>query len=182
MNMHQPIQADPSPYAAYLREAYKARRAKEAAAARKVASSNQNAPTVKREPEPEAPEWKAGTRFDYHERLWLEWKIRQVSNVRNHIAARCAERGITVDDIKAKSQKRELVDFKDRIIYEIKTEVDPGISWGQLARHFGRDHTSLITAYDRGAAAAGDPVALERVKNRRKEASRRFQASKEKGK
>lgn len=182
--MHHPIPTDPSPTAARLHAAYLARRAKEAAAARRVQTANQNAPArklvaVEKE---EPPEWKAGVRFNYHERLWLEWKIAQIAKVKNHIATRCAERGLAVDDIKSRSKRDELVEFRDTLVYEIKTEVDPAISWEQLARHFGRDHTSIITAYDRGAAAAGDPVAIERVKKRRQEASRRFQASKGKSK
>lgn len=158
MNMNQPIQADPSPTAARLKAAYLARRAKEAAAARRVQTANQNAPAVKLVAVPKRfmakklPLWSfEEVHFDAHVKRWhlhlAEAKAANGAPLKAYIKRRGLDMGIGYAQIVGKSRKKEIVAARQLIMWEIKRQVKPSISWPELGRLFGgKDHTTGIHA------------------------------------
>ena len=62
--------------------------------------------------------------------------------------------------------------IRDMIVFEIKTDVKPGISYPELGRLFGKDHTSAILSYHRHAARLGDPESAARIERKRAESRR----------
>lgn len=179
MNMHLTISTDPSPTQARLHAAYLARRAKEAAAARKVASANQNAPAVKREP----VKLGLGRPHDAHMKAWEDWKRDMGSPVKAHIRRRCAELGVTYEELTSPARHKEIVGIRDLLAYEIKFTVKPQISWPELGRILNREHSAVFYAVMKMRAASGDQVAIDRLEKRKarmKRARDRYE-SKEQG-
>lgn len=155
--------------------AYKARQARFAAAARKVARRPKPAPatvlTRKKLVEWRKPRWKKqDIHFDAHVWALVMWKMNRGAKIRNYIRQRCIDMCICYTEVTRGGQGRALVPYRDKIIYEIKTKVDPDITWSSLGYHFNRDHSAVITAFYRGAAAAGDKDMAQKVADKRQRA------------
>jgi len=185
---------------AELIAAYKLRRAKDAERARRAATANQNAPAVKREAEPRdmeffpiprrpaasiIPAWQiAELYFDHHVNAWRSWKAEEGMKCKAHIRRRCADLGVSYDDLMGPSRKKKIVQARDLLAYEIKTTVRPQISWPELGRLLNREHSAIFYSVMKMRAAAGDPDAIasiEKRKARMNKARAAFNSRKEQG-
>ncbi len=97
------------------------------------------------------PEWAvAKTRFDDHITAWRQWKRRQIniaaSPIRFYIKRRSIELLSTYDAVMSRSRKHIVVDPRHLIMWEIKTKIKPGMSYPEVGRIFGLDHTSALHA------------------------------------
>lgn len=101
---------------------------------------------------------------DAHVKDWLTWRANRASKCRNHIRARCEQLGLSFDKVTGATRVKTVVRARDMIMYEIKYEVDPTISWPRLGRLFHRDHSSAIYSVLRHRARLGDPHAIEAVR------------------
>lgn len=173
MNIHQ-IPSDQSPYADYLKAQAKAREERKRQAARRVATANQNAPVVKREPEPrdlesfritkrpakKLPLWQEREiTFDAHETAWKLWRADALaangSPLKAYIRRRAQDFGLSYADVIGPSRKRVVAHARQLIMWEIKTIVRPGnkqgdrdyVSYPEIGRLFGgRDHSTVLHA------------------------------------
>lgn len=193
MNMHQPIQADPSPTAARLHAAWKARRAKEAAAARKVASANQNAPAVKlvaveRQPEPvdktlfRRPKAQPPVKVlepprqaDAHVRAFRSWEKMQAetASVKAFIRYGCEAFGVPYKVMMSPDKTRRVAEVRKILICMVKDRWD--LSAPLIGRYFKRDHTSILAALGRKGKGEGRKVTPEMVREiRRRRANHEY--------
>ncbi|MCB5205026.1 hypothetical protein LH464_21400 [Neorhizobium sp. T786] len=145
-----------SPTAVMLREAYKARRAREAAAARGVRQDPKvtlRRPVV--EPIYAPPMWRREEmHFDWHVEAYRTSKevlrIGRLSTMRAHVRSRSMELGFSYSVIASgKRESRAVSKVRHQLIWEIKTSIDPSISWCDIGRLFGLDHSSAINAFRR---------------------------------
>lgn len=104
--------------------------------------------------------------------------------VKAHIAKRAIDFQLTYDDIVGPSRKMNVVRARQIIIWEIKTQVKPSMSYPELGRAVGgRDHTTCLYAVEKiEAERSGGEVyskfmekkakarwAAERIRDRSKE-------------
>lgn len=175
--------ANPQSYAEMV-QAHKARQSRKAEAARRNANRPKLPPPVNLAKKlfvtQRMPMWMIrDIQFDAHAWSYVTWKLARTANIRNYIRQRCTELCAPYAEITCGGQSRSLVPVRDKIVYEIKSKLDPEISWGSLGKHFNRDHSSMISSYRRGAADAGDPIAmaaLERQRDRHRKAHRAVKA------
>lgn len=136
-------------------EAAKAREADRAKKARRLAlrtSSDfvSSAPIVTR-PKP-SPTWlKNPSHFDAHVWCWRAWIREQVdiaaSPTRTYIRKRALDFGLSYAQMADRRRFQHIVPVKHLIMWEIKTQIDPEMSYPDLGRHFGGlDHTSVLYA------------------------------------
>lgn len=130
----------------------------------------------------EVPSWiREPAQFDSHVIAMRLWHARAISRCRDYVRRRCAELGISFkNDIMPDIRLRETVRIRDSLVYEIKTFIKPDAKWNDIGRIFNRDHSSIISMYNRGAMRAGDPVAAAKVVHRRIEGARRSAEAKAK--
>lgn len=165
-----------SPTAQRLAAEYKARQARFAAAARKVANRNRYEPVIVEtivQAEEETPVIQLIVHvrnFDAHMDGYRNYKAEkdQYANTRlkRYILRRAYEQGLTYADMTGTSRRRHITAARDAIVYELRHDVKPDISYPDLARLFKKDHASMIASYRRGAMRAGDPVAAEEYRQR----------------
>lgn len=167
-------------------EAHKQRQARYAAAARNVQVRSLPSPKVNLAFRPfvtqRLPMWQCqDIQFDAHVWAFVTWRIEKSSIIRRYIRKRCLELGVDYAEITRGGQSRKLVPVRDTIVYEIKTKVDPNISWPVLGRHMNRDHSSMISAFYRGAALAGDHAMAEKIEAKRRRNRNWIDANKARG-
>lgn len=155
MNMHLTISADPSPTAARLKAAYLARRAREAAAARKVAAANGNAPAVKRV----LPSWMiCPTHFDQHVRDYQAYLAQlALDPLRLFVAAKAKELGSSLEAIRGSSQHAEIVAVRQSVAFDAAVEF-PKAGKSHMGRVFKKDHSTIWHYLRREAERRGLPV------------------------
>lgn len=146
---------------AEMQAAHKARQARFQTAARV-----QSKVLAKLEQEPKAiplrikPIWMFGhTSFDHHVltfQSFFEQRRRAGGHrIKQYILTRATELGSSYAEVLSHSRKRRLVAIRDQIIWEIKTQVKPEISFPELGRLMGgRDHTSILHSYRKMEAMA----------------------------
>ena len=83
---------------------------------------------------------------DAHVKAFRRWQsISTNGPCSAHILKRCAEEGIPYELMAGPSRKRAITDFRQKLMWEIKTIVKPSITWPELGRLFGgRDHTTAL--------------------------------------
>lgn len=92
------------------------------------------------------PAWKREPiYFDAHLYEWRLELLSRSSPVQAYIRRRAGELGYTYGDMMVKARNRDRVNAKHTIIWEIKRIVKPSITTTELARHFGLDHTSVVS-------------------------------------
>lgn len=93
------------------------------------------------------PRWKKDPmHFDAHVNEWRLELLARASPVKAYIRRRAGELGYTYDDMMVRTRKKARIYAKHTIIWEIKRIVKPTITLTELARHFGLDHTTCISA------------------------------------
>ena len=112
-----------------------------------------------KEPEPKfipkflhlQPLWKREyIHFDAHLHDWRIELLARSSPLKAYIIRRSAELGYDFNHTMKRSRKREIVDVRHLIMWEIKRLVKPEISYPELGRLFGGyDHTSCLSAVRR---------------------------------
>ncbi|KQV83259.1 helix-turn-helix domain-containing protein [Rhizobium sp. Root1220] len=102
----------------------------------------------KPKPRPRSPMWrKWPIKFDAHV---IEWRERMLSPCKAHMRSRCKELGITMKALCGLRRTHPLVDYRQLIMWELKTIVKPEMSYPELGRLFGgRDHTTGLHAVRR---------------------------------
>lgn len=115
---------------------------------------------------------------DAHIQAWNLWRVEMASPCKSYIRRRCKELGVSYQQIMGACTDTKVFKARDMIIFEIKTHVQPGISYLKLARLFSKDHSSMISAYNRYLAQQGDAEAAVRVQRRLEEARRGHRARK----
>jgi hypothetical protein len=97
------------------------------------------------------PLWKREyIHFDAHIHDWRIELLARSSPLKAYIIRRSAELGYNFDHTMKRSRKREIVDVRHLIMWEIKRLVKPSISYPELGRLFGGyDHTSCLSAVRR---------------------------------
>jgi hypothetical protein len=97
------------------------------------------------------PLWKREyIHFDAHIHDWRIELLARSSPLKAYIIRRSAELGYNFDHTMKRSRKREIVDVRHLIMWEIKRLVKPEISYPELGRLFGGyDHTSCLSAVRR---------------------------------
>lgn len=99
-----------------------------------------------------SPTWsKEPSNFDAHVWAWRAWIREQVdiagSPTRTYIRKRALDFGLSYAQMADGRRFQHIVPVKHLIIWEIKTQIDPDISFPELGRHFGGlDHTSVLYA------------------------------------
>lgn len=95
-------------------------------------------------PVTDKPWWKTNDiRFDAHVLDWQMQQFKQATTVRSFIKARCAEIGVSYDDLRGPSRMRKIVMIRHQLMFEVWEKFEP--SYPELARYFGRsDHSSAI--------------------------------------
>lgn len=97
-------------------------------------------------------------RYDHHALNWrgrkAQWYAAQAaangSPMQRYIRGRCEADGFHYADVIGPCRERRLTDFRQKLMYEIKTQVKPEISFAALGNLFGgRDHTTAIHACQR---------------------------------
>lgn len=139
--------------------AYKARRAKEAAAARRVQTANQNKRHVRLVP--------VRQQMDDHVQAWKVWKSKPWDHSRNYIKWRCGNLGIAYRDLTGSCRLPEIVEARDLIAFEFKEYIRPDISCAELSRLMGRSHPAATFSVARVRASLGDPKAIETLAKER---------------
>lgn len=152
-----------------LNEAHRARQARYAAAARNAANKAKPALVLLHSPKQDI--WLDRPQQDAH-CISYRAAIPDLAKIganrlKRYIAIRCHELGASYWGVMSGFRSVETVAFRDQLIWEIKTHVKPDISWPELGRLFGRDHSTAISAYRRAAAAHGDEEAAEYVRKQR---------------
>ncbi|WP_085859931.1 helix-turn-helix domain-containing protein [Rhizobium sp. TAL182] len=110
---------------------------------RKKPAPSSVATAVKRTPR-WLPMWQWGDmQFDAH---MAEWRKRNMHPTKDYMRRRCKELGITMKDLCGPRRTHPLVDHRQLIMWELKTIVKPDISYPELGRLFGRDHTTCLYA------------------------------------
>lgn len=92
---------------------------------------------------------------DAHVVAWERWKRNMSVGCKEYIALRCREMHVPIEKVVGPCQDDEAVFHRDQIIFEIRSQLKPTRSWSQIGHFFGRDHSSAIAAYRRGAARNG---------------------------
>lgn len=84
--------------------------------------------------------------LDAHVKAYRRWQMISTNGPCSaHLAARCAEEGIPYELMAGPNRQREIVHFRQKLMWEIKTIVKPSITWPELGRLFGgRDHTTAL--------------------------------------
>ena len=124
----------------------------------------------------EMPEWKRQrTEFDAHV---VEHRNLQGRPIATYIATRAADFWFSPADLvrKGRLKTRECA-VRDRIAAELKT-ANPALSWGELARVFNRDHTSMFWGVHQVWASEGNEESIAKVANRKMRIDTRYHASK----
>lgn len=85
---------------------------------------------------------------DQHVKRWRRHKAQMEGHPYRYVAARSAELGYSIEDMKSESRNRVLTDVRHRIMCEVRI-LDPSISFPILGRLFNRDHTTCLTAIKR---------------------------------
>lgn len=138
-------------------EAHKARQARYAAAARNVKqtpTAPPRRPLVARMPKA-VPMWLLmPIQFDAHVTAYQISQAVKVnlagSPIKQYIHRRCQEMGMDMNKVLGNSRKRPLVEARQLLIWEVKTQVKPTITLPELGRVFGgRDHTTCLHALRR---------------------------------
>lgn len=84
---------------------------------------------------------------NHHVLEWRKWIIREkTAPIRTYIEQRCAEAGINVDKLLSASRRRDVTEFRQLLMWEIKMEVRPDMSLPEIGRVFARDHTTVLSA------------------------------------
>ena len=109
---------------------------------------------------------------DAHIRAWHAYLFDMANPCKAHIRMRCADLGVFFEDVIGSCRDKEIYKIRDMIVFDIKTDVKPGISYPERGRLFGKDHTSAILSYHRHAARLGDPESAARIERKRAESRR----------
>lgn len=104
--------------------------------------------------------------FNAHVSAWKTWQREQAdvmgSPLRCYIRQRAIEHGYTFAEIVGPSRNFKLVAVRHRIMWEVKTQVKPTITFPELGRLFGgRDHTSALFAYRKMEAIEAEKSRVE---------------------
>jgi hypothetical protein len=91
------------------------------------------------------PVWIRGDiSFDAHIACWREHLFEMASGPKTYIRKRCAEIGVSYEDIIGPRRFIPLARARQMLMWEVK-QTFPDISWHQLGRAFGnRDHTTAL--------------------------------------
>lgn len=93
---------------------------------------------------------------DAHVHDWHKWRASAGSPMRTYIMARCEEIGIPYDVIVSQRKTADIAHPRQMLMWEIKTQVKPSISYPELGRLFGgRDHTTALHAVRKHAKRIG---------------------------
>ena len=169
------IQAATYASSAEMQAAHRARQQRFAAAARRVPQDPEIVPRKPCEVIEFVPAPPRIVQQDAHVRTWQLWRFEQVALCQTYIRRRCEELGVDHDELMSPSRSRTIVPIRDKLAYEIKTFVKPDITWHELGRHFGREHTAILTAFNRGAAAAGNQERIAWIERRKAFANERYE-------
>lgn len=112
---------------------------------------------------------------DAHVTNWKAWKAAHEAAkaalngtpCKAYIMARCEALGVSYADVVGKSRFKHVVEARQLLMYEIKTEVKPSVTWEELGRLFNRDHTVALHSLNKVRAALGDPVSIQRIERKR---------------
>ncbi len=90
---------------------------------------------------------------DAHVRAYRQYLADQGNKPLAHLKSRCAELGITLKQIRNNSRVASLVRPRQLLMWEIKTQVAPEMSWPAIGRLFGgKNHATVIHAVRKVAA------------------------------
>lgn len=136
----------PSQFA--LHKAAQERARKRLMAARMVAANaNENAMLAAPEVKEAAKAERLEIDQNHHVLTWRIWISRfSGRRIRTYIEQRCAEAGINVDKLLSASCRRDVTEFRQLLMWEIKMEVRPDMSLPEIGRVFARDHTTVLYA------------------------------------
>jgi len=100
------------------------------------------------------PLWRwTETSFDAHVRDWQVWRAEQASPCRAHMRRRCEDFGITMEQLIGRNRCHPIVDYRQLVMWELKTIIKPEISYPEIGRLFGgKDHSTALHAVRRVAA------------------------------
>jgi hypothetical protein len=84
---------------------------------------------------------------DAHVTAWRIWMCRVTgSKCKHYVMLRAVELGFTYDEITSLDRHKAIVRARQLVMWELKTTVKPDISWMEIGRLFGRDHTTAMHA------------------------------------
>lgn len=154
MNAH--VQS-PMSYAQRLQAEHKARQARWRAAARRVPQDPKVLPPKQdyvRTMVKQIPLWTMEPiHFDDHVKALDRWRaeifLAPASPLRTYIKRRCEELEVEYRAIMSVTRRRDVVEARQLIMWEIKTHVKPEITLPELGRLFDRDHTTVLHAVRR---------------------------------
>lgn len=159
-------QTSATPAQKAITEAYKARRARWEAAAAKV---QQDQPPARKDVWTWSPEREA-VEQDEHMRDWETWSegLPRLKRLRLILAARAAELGTSYRKVVTPSRDPALVALRHKLLWELRTHVEPGISWAELARVMRMDHSTVMYAFHKlEAQISGSEEAKAYVRRQR---------------
>lgn len=83
---------------------------------------------------------------DAHVKAFRRWQsISTNGPCSTHILSRCVEERVSYEEVTGPCRTREVAQFRQKLMWEIKTIVKPSITWPELGRLFGgRDHTTAL--------------------------------------
>lgn len=84
--------------------------------------------------------------LDAHVKAFRRWQMISTNGPCSaHLLMRCTEEGISYELMAGPNRQRNIVHFRQKLMWEIKTIVKPSITWPELGRLFGgRDHTTAL--------------------------------------
>lgn len=170
-----------SPTAAMLREAYKAREARKRAARAPTTRrpTTEAVPVARSVAKAASPSWKMGKLyFRAHVKAYEEFMAKPIALF---IAKRAGELGFSYDDMVPRGRaSRKVIAHRDIIAAEYKS-ANPDTPWTELARAFGRDHSSIFYGVHKVWAAGGNEDSRLLVERRRARMRMYHEESKAKG-
>ncbi|CDM57659.1 Chromosomal replication initiator protein dnaA [Rhizobium favelukesii] len=100
------------------------------------------------------PSWRRAVQpFDAHVKDWQLWCLERMSPCKAHMRRRCEDFGITMEELTGRSRRHPIVEYRQLVMWEIKTIIKPEISYPEIGRLFGgKDHTTALWAVRRVAA------------------------------
>lgn len=121
---------------------------------------------------------------DAHVTNWKAWKAAHEAAkatlngtpCKAYIMARCEALGVSYADVVGRSRFKRVVEARQLLMYEVKTDVKPSATWAEIGRMFNRDHTVALHSINKVRAALGDAVSLQRME-RKKERTDGYKAA-----
>ena len=94
---------------------------------------------------------------DAHVKAFRRWQMVATNGpCTAHILSRCAEERIPYESVMGPCRTRKIAEFRQLLMWEIKTSVKPSATYPELGRLFGgRDHTTALHAIRKMEARHG---------------------------